>query len=211
MLFYRELDLPLPEIAGLLEHPDRGDHHLRRQHALLHARLDRTRELLTAIEDELAAQHAGISLTPDQQLAIFGTNTFADHLAHASVPAPDGHGSVEPDDSVGEDERLARRTAAYTEDEWRQVRAEADATIEAFAAALAAGEPPDSPRARAAAEQHRRHLARWFFDCDLTRHVRVADGYLAAPTAAQQWDAVAPGFAQYVHATITANAHHPAR
>ncbi len=211
VLFYRELDFPLPEIARLLEHPDRGDHHLRRQHALLQARLERTRVLLTAIEDELAAQHAGISLTRDQQLAIFGTDTFAEHLSHASVSSPDGYSSVDPDDNVGADEWLARRTAAYTEDEWRQIRTEADAAIEAFAAALAAGEPPDSPRARAAAERHRQHLARWFFDCDLTQHVRVADGYLADPTAAQQWDTVAPGFDRYVHAAVTANARHPAR
>lgn len=211
VLFYRELDLPLPEIARLLEHPGSGDHHLRRQHALLQARLERTHALLTAIEDELNAQQTGISLTPEQQLAIFGTDTFAEHLARASVPASDGHSPHEANGDVDEDditeaERLARRTAAYTEDQWRQIRAEADAAIQTFATALADGVPPDSPQARAAAEQHRCHLTRWFFDCNHTRHVQVADGYLADPAAAEQWDAVAPGFAQYVHATITANA-----
>jgi len=205
VLFYRELDLPLPDIARLLDDPD-ADDHLRRQHAMLRARLERTRGLLAAIEDELDAQHAGISLTPQQQLAIFGTDTFAAQLARAIVP---GQGDASPtgiEEGLGLDDRLARRTAAYTEDDWRQIKAEAEAGIEAFAAALTAGEPPDSSSALAAAEQHRRHLARWFFDCNHARHVQVADGYLADPAAAQQWDAITPGFARYVHAAITANA-----
>ena len=205
VLFYRELDLPLPDIARLLDDPDDTEH-LRRQHAMLRARLARTHALLTAIEDELDARHAGISLTPDQQLSIFGTDAFAAHLAQSTVPGPDEAGQARPDGTSGRDDRLARRTAAYTEDDWRQIKAEADAAIEAFAAALIAGDPPDSPRALAAAEQHRCHLARWFFDCDHAQHVQVADGYLADPTAAEQWDAVAPDFAGYVYAAITANA-----
>ena len=205
VLFYRELDLPLPDIARLLDDPGDADH-LRRQHAMLRARLERTRALLTAVEDELDAQHAGISLTPQQQLAIFGTDTFAEHLGRASVPGPDPADPTGTDEASDHDDRLARRTAAYTEDDWRQIKAEADAAVEAFAVALTAGDPPDSPSALSAAEQHRRHLARWFFDCDHARHVQVADGFLVDATAAQQWDAVAPGFASYVHAAITANA-----
>ncbi|GAA4626354.1 MerR family transcriptional regulator [Cellulomonas oligotrophica] len=207
VLFYRELELPLPEIARLLADTDAA-HHLRRQHAMLRARLERTRALLTAIEDELDALRSGISLTAEQQLEIFGTETFAARLARATVP---GRGETRPtgtDDASGPDERLARRTAAYTEEDWRQIKTDADGAVGAFAAALDAGDPPDGPRALAAAEQHRRHLERWFFDCDHARHVQVADGYLAEPGAAPQWDAVAPGFAQYVHAAITANARH---
>lgn len=205
VLFYRELDLPLPVIARLLDDPG-GVDHLRHQHALLRARLERTRVLLEAVDDEPDARRTGISLTPEQQLAIFGTDTSAERLAHVTVPVPDKPGHDQAEENIESDERIARRTAAYTGAYWRQIKAEADATVEAFATALTAGEPHDSPSALAAAEQHRRHLCRWFFDCDRTRHVQVADGYLADPAAAQQWDAIAPGFAGYVHAAITANA-----
>ncbi|WP_380167821.1 MerR family transcriptional regulator [Jannaschia sp. R86511] len=203
VLFYRELDLPLPVIARLLDDPD-GVDHLRHQHALLRARLERTRALLRAVEDELDARRAGVSLTPEQQLAVFGTDTFAERLARADVPPRDGAAPTPGESDVDDAERLARRTAAYTEADWRRIRAEAHAAVDAFATALAAGEPPDGPRAAAAVEQHRRHLDDWFFDCDRARHLRVADGYLADPTAAQQWDAVALGFARYVHAAVAA-------
>lgn len=197
ILFYRELDFDLASIARILDQPgtDAGDH-LRRQHALLRDRLNRTGQLIDALEEEIHARKMGISLSPLQQLQIFGTERFASLLAEA------GRNPVMAEvwDSA------ARRSAAYTPADWSSIRAEADATIDAFVQALAAGDAPTSPRARAAAEDHRRHLSRWFFDCDHHRHARIAAVYLSDPAGIGQWDNVAPGFSQYVYDAINANA-----
>ena len=84
ILFYRELDFSLERIGALLDRDGLGAaEHLRAQHRLLRRRLDRTEQLLHAIEDELEARSMGISLTPEEQLEIFGPETPAKHEAEA--------------------------------------------------------------------------------------------------------------------------------
>ncbi len=190
ILYYRALDFPLDRIAALLDDPDPGTH-LRRQHRLLRQRQARTSDMLAQLDREVEALELGIALSPAQQREIFGTDRFADLLAEAEGTSAQW-----------------RVTAVYGEQEWRAIKAEADAVIALFADAIAAQAPVGSESATAAAEQHRQHLERWFFECGPQRHIEIADQYLADPAAAATWDAVAPGFAQYVHDAIVANAAH---
>ena len=76
ILFYRELGFPLDEIATILADP-RADaaEHLRRQHRLLSERIERLQAMSAAIEKELEAQQMGISLTPEEQFEVFGTDS----------------------------------------------------------------------------------------------------------------------------------------
>ncbi len=84
ILLYRELDFGLDEITAILADPDAGtDEHLRRQHQLLRTRRDRAARLLTAVEREMEARKMGISLTPEEQLKIFGTDRLEEHAAEA--------------------------------------------------------------------------------------------------------------------------------
>lgn len=188
ILYYRALDFALDEIAALLADPDQASH-LRRQHRLLRQRQARTAGLLAELEREIEARRLGIALSPAEQLDIFGTDRFADLFAATRRTRED-----------------ARAASAYTAEDWREIKAEADASIAEFAAALAAGEPPDSERATAAAERHRAHVERWFHDCGPRRHVEIAEQYVADPDVVAGWDAVAPGYARYVHDAIVANA-----
>lgn len=75
ILFYRELDFGLAEIAAMLAGPGAGtDTHLRKQHQLLRARRDRDERLLRAIENAMEARKMGMSLTPEEQFEVFGTD-----------------------------------------------------------------------------------------------------------------------------------------
>ncbi|MFD4295019.1 MerR family transcriptional regulator [Rhodococcus sp. NPDC058532] len=188
ILYYRALDFPLDEIAALLDDPD-PDAHLRRQHRLLRQRRARIAALLTELEREIEARGRGVALSAAEQLEIFGTERFADLVAAAR--------------GAGDDWRAI---SVYGSADWREIKAEAERLIAEFAEAIAAGEPATGDRATAAAEAHRRHLERWFHDCDPERHVTVAEQYVADPRAIAEWDAVAPGYARYVHDAIVANA-----
>ncbi|MGW5076320.1 MerR family transcriptional regulator [Rhodococcus sp. NPDC004095] len=187
ILYYRALDFPLDAIAALIDYPD-PDTHLRRQHRLLRQRQARTAHLLTELEREIEARRLGIALSPAQQLEIFGTDRFADLFAAARGTGGEW-----------------RATSAYTAEDWHEIKAEAESAIAAFAEAMAAGVPADGEQAMDAAEQHRRHLERWFHDCAADRHVEVAREYVADPAVVDQWDGIAPGFAWYVHDAILAN------
>lgn len=100
----------------------------------------------------------------------------------------------------------ARRSAAYTSDDWNAIRSEAAANVAAFAAAMLAGHPPHHAEATTAAEAHRLHTSRWFYDLAHEAHRRLGDLYAADPRFAQPYERVAPGLAAYVCAAIHANA-----
>jgi DNA-binding transcriptional MerR regulator len=197
ILFYRELEFGLDEIADMLAEPHaRVDDHLRRQHRLLRQRQARTEELLDAIGKEMRARQMGVALSPEEQLAIFSTDSFGERLREAEQRWAESNRNKE----------LPRRTVAYTKDDWVAIKADADANIQEFVDAIAAGEPATGAVAMQAAENHRAHIARWFFDCTHRQHRDVAALYLSDPAAAAHWNEVAPGFAHYVHDAILANA-----
>src|SRR3954464_12407490 len=82
VLVYRELGVPLEEIATLLDDPGADPaEHLRRQHRLLRDRLERTRAMVAAVEKEMEAQSMGISLTPEERFELFGDQDPSQHEA----------------------------------------------------------------------------------------------------------------------------------
>ena len=100
----------------------------------------------------------------------------------------------------------SRRTKGYTAADWAEVKAEGDAVNAAFVAALRSGAPATSTEAMDAAEAHRAHIERWFYDLDHGFHRGLADMYLADPRFTKTYEDLAPGLAQYVHDAIHANA-----
>jgi DNA-binding transcriptional MerR regulator len=198
ILFYRELDFGLDEIATMLTDPGTGtDAHLRKQHALVRARMERDERLLRAIEKEMGARKMGISLTPEEQFEVFGTDKVGGEWADE---ARERWGDT---DAYQES---ARRTAAYSKDDWIHLKAEADTGLREFRDAMQDGEPAAGDRARALAEAHRQYLTRWFYDCSHEMHRGLAETYVADSRFRETFDTVAPGLAQYVHDAIVANA-----
>ena len=168
VLFYRELEFGLEEIAEILADASAGtDDHLRRQHRLLRERRTRDQALLAAIEKEMEARKMGISLTPEEQFEIFGTDKLEEHTEEARQRWGDTDAW----------QQSQRRTAAYTKDDWIAIKAESDASIDGFASALRAGEPATGTVAMDLAEAHRQHISRWFYDCDYEMHRGLADIY----------------------------------
>jgi MerR family transcriptional regulator, thiopeptide resistance regulator len=204
IMIYRELDFGLEEIAQMLagagataNSATSVDEHLRRQHRLLRARRDRAITLLAAIEREMEARKMGISLTPEEQFEIFGTDRLEEHAAEAEQRWGDTEAWQES----------RRRTAAYTKQDWIAIKAEADANIAGFADALRAGQPADGAAAMDLAEAHRAHLTRWFYDCSYDMHRGLAELYISDPRFTASYEEIEPGFSQYVHDAILANAH----
>ena len=197
ILLYRELEFGLDEIAGMLADPGTDtDDHLRRQHRLMRARRDRVIALLGAIEKEMEARKMGMALTPEEQFELFGT----DNMDEVTAEAEERWG----DTDAWRESR--RRSAAYTKEDWVTIKAEADADIAGFADAIRAGEPPTGTTAMDLAEEHRQHLGRWFYDCGYGMHRGLAELYVSDPRYMASYDEIEPGFSQYVHDAIMANA-----
>jgi DNA-binding transcriptional MerR regulator len=198
ILFYRALGFPLAEIARILDDPgEDADAHLRRQHRLLRQQISRRQDMLAAIEKEMEARQMGISLTPEEQFEVFGTDKVS------------GEWAQEAEQRWGDTEawrQSQRRSAAYTKQDWIEIRDEAFAINQDFLAAMTAGQPAGSPRAMDVAERHRQHISSRFYDCGYDIHTGLAGMYLADQRFGRNYEDMAPGLAQYVHDAIVANA-----
>jgi len=197
VLFYRELGFALSDITDLVSDPAAEPvEHLRRQHALLATRLERTRQLILAVERAMEAEKLGISLTPEERLEVFGDHDpeqYADEVT-SRWGETDAY------------RQSRQRAKSYRKEDWLTIKAEAEQIRAAFAAAHAAGEPPDSAVATGVAEQHRQHISRWFYDCPPEMHRGLGEMYVADERFAANYESVAPGLAAFVRDAIAANA-----
>jgi DNA-binding transcriptional MerR regulator len=197
ILFYRELEFGLEEIARILADPDAGaDDHLRRQHRLLRERQAHIQALLRAIETEMEARKMGMSLTPEEQFEVFGTDKLGEYEEEARRRWGDTQAFKESQ----------RRAAAYTKEDWIAMKREGGENVAAFRALMERREPADGAAAMQLAEEHREHISRWFYACDHAMHRGLAEMYVADPRFTATYDDVAPGLARYVRDAIVANA-----
>ena len=197
VLLYRELGFPLEEVATLLDDPAADpEAHLRRQHALLRDRLERTSAMVAAVEKEMEARAMGMSLTPEEKFEVFGEFD------------PDQY-EEEVQERWGETDAYAqskRRTSSYTKDDWLRIKAEGEDIEARFAEALRSGVPADSAQAMDLAEEHRQQISRNFYDCPPEMHAGLGRMYVEDERFTATYEAMAPGLAQYVSTANQANA-----
>lgn len=197
VLFYRELDLDLAEIADVVANPEITDEgHLRRQRELIEQRIARSRGMLAVIDRELAARRGGIGLTPEQRRKVWGGDHLLDHLGEAERRWGDQPSFAQ----------RQQRTAGYDEQDWLRLRDELHAIHRDLVAAMHAGVPATDPAAMDLAERLRQHTDRWFHDCDHGKHRELAELYRTNQRSGRNYDDMAPGLSQYVHDAIMANA-----
>ncbi|BDH08607.1 MerR family transcriptional regulator [Streptomyces seoulensis] len=197
ILFYRELGFPLDEVAALLDDPDADPRtHLRRQHELLTARIETLSRMAAAVEHAMEARTMGIDLTPEERFEVFG-----DHDPEAYAE--------ETERRWGGTEAYAesrRRTAGYTKADWQRMRAESDGWNTRYAALVADGVASADEAAMDLAEEHRRHIGHWFYDCPYPMHRCLGEMYVADARFTAYYEAFGPGVAAHLNAAIAANA-----
>jgi DNA-binding transcriptional MerR regulator len=197
ILFYRELGFTLEEIATIVDDP-RTDTigHLRHQRGLLTQRIERLRAMVAAIDHEMEAKTMGIRLTPEERFEVFGDFDPGEYAEEAEQR----WGGIEAY------RQSQRRVATYTKEDWLRIKAEEEEVRANLAAAFTAGLAPDSEEAMAAAEAHRRHISRWFYECSYDVHRGLTDMYVSDERFRANYDALAPGLAQFIRNAAYANA-----
>ena len=196
VLLYRELGFSLEEVAALLSGDADPAEHLRGQHRLLRDRLERTREMLAAVEKEMEARAMGISLTPEERFEVFGEHDPAQYEDEVEQRWGDTDAYAES----------KRKTAAYSKDDWVRIKAEQEEIGTRFVEALRSGAAPDSEQAMDVAEAHRQSISRNFYECSPEMHAGLGRMYVEDPRFTATYEAMAPGLAQYVSTAVQANA-----
>jgi DNA-binding transcriptional MerR regulator len=197
ILTYRELGFPLEQIAEILADPgaDPMDH-LRRQHRLLRERLERLAKIIDTIEFMMEARQVGIQLTPQERFEVFGEFDPARYEDEARERWGDTEAYRESQ----------RRAAGYSKADWQRIKAETDDLYRRFAEAMRSGVPADSPAAMDLAEEHRRQISQWFYDCGYEMHRGLAEMYVTDHRFTESIDRNGEGLSAYLREAILANA-----
>lgn len=197
VLAYRELGFELEAIGELLSDPAADPvEHLRRQEAVLDARLGRLLAMRRSLRKQMEARKMGINLNPKEMLEVFGEQ---DPTKHAQEAEERWGGT----DAYRESQK---RTNRYGKDDWLRIGAEAAAIEGRFAELMAAGVPATDEQALEQAEAHRQHISRNFYGCGYDVHRGLAEMYVADPRFTAYYEKRAGGLAAYVAAAIAANA-----
>lgn len=197
ILFYRELDFELDEISQLLAGEADPLVHMGRQHDLLVAQRSRLDHLLRTLEETMTAHRAGVNLTADEMLEVFGEDYDP------------GEYVDEAEARWGETEAWKQsqaRTVTYTKEDWKRIKAETDELMARTAAAFNAGAGADSEKAMDLAEEARLQMDSTYFDLSHGRHRCLGSMYVADERFAATYDGYAEGLAVWFRDAIHANA-----
>ncbi|MFJ4686166.1 MerR family transcriptional regulator [Streptomyces sp. NPDC088789] len=197
ILFHRELGFPLEEVSALLDDPDADPRaHLRRQHTLLTARIEKLKKMAAAVEHAMEARDMGINLTPEEKFEVFGD--FDPDRYEEEVRRRWGGTDAHRESQ--------RRAATFTKEDWKRLTEEFDAIHRRMADLMAAGTPADSEAAMAVAEEHRLFISAAHYPCSYEMHTGLGDMYVADARFTATYDTIRPGLAAYLRDAITANA-----
>lgn len=195
IVLYRRLELPLEQIAVLLDGPDDPAEHLRRQRRALTTRRDELDQLVAAIDRALERTMNHRPATDAERTELFGEG-FHDEQTEAEARWGDTDAW----------HQSAARTRRYSKADWAAVKAENDAVNAAYVAAKRAGVAADSEEAMAIAERARTQINDRFYECSHEFHRGLGEMYVADPRFTATYDALEPGLAVFVRDAILANA-----
>lgn len=195
VLLFRELGLPLDEIAFAIDQAGTREQLLRQHRDVLVGKRARIDAMLSALDSALGALEKGQAMRPDDVTQMF-----------------DGFDPSQYEDEVKERwgntdayKESMRRTKRYGKAEWAQIQADWGKIYGDIAALMKAGTAVTDPTVQALVEAHRAHIDRWFYPCSTEMHKGLGAMYVADPRFAANLDKVAPGFAQYLADAIAAS------
>jgi DNA-binding transcriptional MerR regulator len=195
VLLYRELGLPLDQIAAVLDDPGESARAslLAHREMLVEKRV-RLDAMLAAVDAALRHEEGQMPMEPDDVRSLFegfDPQTYAEEAEQRW-----GNTSAYKE--------AKRRTKTYGKAEWEAIRREGEHVYERFAELLREGARPDDARVRGVVEAHRLHIDRWFYPCTPDLQRGLAALYVGDPRFQANIDKVLSGLAQFVHDAILA-------
>ena len=195
VLLFRELGLPLDEIAAAIDEADGQGELLRRHREVLVTRRARLDAMLSALDARLAAFEKGMTMSPDEVKTLF--DGFDPSQYEEEVQQRWGHTAAYKES--------ARRAKQYGKAEWDRYKCEAQAIGERIVLCMRAGAPPADEALQAAVEDHRLLIDRWFYPCSVEMHKNLGAMYVNDPRFTANLDKIAPGYARYLSEAIAAS------
>lgn len=195
VLLFRELGLPLDEIAAVLNDAARRDEALREHRAVLVTKRARLDAMVSAVDAALAHLEQGHPMQPDDVKQMFDGFDATQYEDEATARWGDTEAYKES----------ARRTRAYGKADWELIKSDWNAIYSALATLMTGGIPVTDASVQELVEKHRAHIDRWFYPCSPDMHKGLGAMYVADSRFASNLDKHGAGFAQYLSDAIAAS------
>lgn len=195
VLLFRELGLPLDEIAFAIDQAGSREDLLRQHREVLVQKRARIDAMLSALDSALVSLEKGRVMQPDDVKQMF--EGFDPSQYEEEVKQRWGNTEAYKESQ--------RRTRRYGKAEWDQIQGDWQAIYAELATLMKAGTPVTDPAVQALVDKHRAHIDRWFYPCSVEMHKGLGQMYVADARFAANLDKVAPGFAQYLSDAIAAS------
>ncbi len=193
VLVYREVGIPLAEIAEVLSEGDDAAH-LLRQRTLLSERISRLQRMARAVDRMLKGSTMNTKLTVAEQIELFGSD-WSDYSQEAEQKWG----------GTPEWAQSAARQATMSKEDWVKVRDDVRQLERDLITALDNGVAPGSPEANALAERHRASIDQWF-DASHAKQVVIARGYIEGGRFFDHYEGQREGLGAWLKEIVDANA-----
>ncbi|EFM11343.1 transcriptional regulator, MerR family [Paenibacillus curdlanolyticus YK9] len=195
ILFFKELELPLQEVRSILD-DSRYD---RKQTLALHKELllkkkHRLEQIIQSVEQTLQSIEGGYAMSKQDMFEPFDMKEIEDHQKKYEQEVQQRWGST---DAYKES---ARKTAQYTEEDWKRIKAAEQRIYQGLIDRMSFG--PDDEQAQAVVASHRQHITDNFYTCSTAIYRGLGDMYVNDPRFTKNIDKYAPGLAAFMREAI---------
>lgn len=153
ILFYRELDFPLKAISEILSSPDYDKTlALKEQKALLTIKRDRLERLINALDGALKGELI-------MNFKVFDNSDYESRSEKFSDEVRRKWGGTKAY------EECTAKTAAYTEEKWKEVNNGMEKLIAGFADCMRSGDTPSSSAAQSLVKKWQDFISKNYYSC----------------------------------------------
>lgn len=196
ILFYRELGLPLEEVARLLDQPGFDARAALQSHLVeLEAQRERLDTLILTVKKTLKRQKGELDMSDKEKFEGFKARIVAEHEARYGAEVREKYGDVEMD---------AAKTAVMglTQEGYQEWTALGRELQERLETAVRTGADPAGEAGRELACLHRRWLTLTGNQYDAARHRGIAQLYVADERFTAYYDKMVPGCARFLRDAV---------
>jgi DNA-binding transcriptional MerR regulator len=188
ILFYRELEFELREIAVILDGPGFDPKEALKSHRkVLRARKARLQALIQTIDRTLESLERGTHVEDKDLFDGFDPARYEDEARQRWGDTPAWKESE-------------KRTRGYTKEDWAAIRKENREIVQAIAARM--GKGPSDPEIQRLVQRYRDHLNNRCYTCTWEIFRGLADGYVEDPRFTATWERIKPGMARFMQSAM---------
>lgn len=191
ILFFRELDVPLPDIRALLDDPGYDRKTTLLQHKkLLMEKKHRLEKIIRSVDQTIQSIEGGSGMSKKDMFEPFDMKEIEQHQKQYTAEAEERWGNTKAY------KQSQQRTAAYTEADWREIKAFMDHTYRQLIELMPLG--PEDDQTQAVIAAHHQHINDRFYACSPQMYRGLADLYVNDLRFTANIDKAKPGLAAFM-------------